>query len=95
MLLREYVIIQVTLFVSFQTPLISTDFAVRLVDGPNPYTGRVEVYHSDQWGTICDHGFGFLDADVICHELGYPGVDSFLPYGMIFCTFYIQSFISF
>ncbi|CAI8036273.1 Deleted in malignant brain tumors 1 protein, partial [Geodia barretti] len=58
-------------------PLISTDFAVRLVDGPNPYTGRVEVYHSDQWGTICDHGFDYVDADVVCHELGYPGVASF------------------
>ena len=51
------------------------DFAVRLVDGTHTYNGRVEVYHSDEWGTICDDSFGFEEAVVICHELGYPGAD--------------------
>ena len=49
---------------------------VRLVDGPNPYTGRVEVYISTdglgRWGTICDGNWDIQDAKVVCHELGYP-----------------------
>ena len=49
---------------------------VRLVDGPNPYTGRVEVYISTDgvgvWGTICDDSWDIEDARVVCHQLGYP-----------------------
>ena len=49
---------------------------VRLVDGPDPYTGRVEVYTSTgglgRWGTICDDSWDIQDARVVCHELGYP-----------------------
>jgi len=52
---------------------------VRLVDGPNPHSGRVEVYTNStggldnaQWGTVCDANWNFLNARVICHQLGYP-----------------------
>ena len=55
--------------------IYTADFAVRLVDGTHTYNGRVEVYHSDEWGTICDDSFGFEEAVVICHELGYPGAE--------------------
>ena len=53
-----------------------------MVDGPNQYSGRVEIYnihyHSSlvdlqQWGTICDiySQWTVEDATVVCRSLGY------------------------
>ncbi|XP_063960668.1 uncharacterized protein LOC129267820 [Lytechinus pictus] len=47
---------------------------VRLRGGIYPGEGRLEIYLGDNWGTVCDDGFTFNEANVVCRQLGYPGV---------------------
>ena len=44
--------------------------AIRLREG-TATSGRVEICNNAVWGTVCDDGFGSLDAQVACVQLGF------------------------
>ena len=49
------------------------DYSIRLINGPGleHYEGRVEVYHSGEWKSVCDDGWDWEESDVVCKSLNY------------------------
>ena len=56
----------------------TADGDLRIIGGASHNEGRLEVYHDDEWGTICDDFFWRKDAKVACKQLGYSGAEAVL-----------------
>ncbi len=69
--IKMHILIIFACFIS--ESIVSHSAPVRLVNGPTELSGRVEVNHDGQYGTVCDDGFDQNAAQVVCHQLGLSG----------------------
>ena len=49
------------------------DGDIRLVNSPagRNSSGRLEICVNEDWSTVCDMGWGTVDANVACRQLGF------------------------
>ena len=56
--------------IQFSFPLFLYPESIRLVNGRSECSGRLEISHNGEWGTICDDEWEMSNTDVVCRQLG-------------------------
>ncbi|XP_029473787.1 scavenger receptor cysteine-rich type 1 protein M130-like [Rhinatrema bivittatum] len=58
------------LCISIMGFIMRTDhFELRLMNGPHRCAGRVEIFHDNSWGTVCEDAWDIQDAAVVCKQM--------------------------
>ncbi|XP_046141163.1 protein bark beetle isoform X2 [Osmia bicornis bicornis] len=54
---------------------VESPLSIRLVDGPTPSEGRLELFHRGQWRAVCTNSRNWTRADLetACRQLGFQG----------------------
>lgn len=61
-----YVKLTLTCIITFNNDCsLQSELLVRLADGPDSLSGRVELRQNGIWGTVCDDDFGPEEATVL------------------------------
>ncbi|XP_068144601.1 lysyl oxidase homolog 2B [Drosophila tropicalis] len=55
--------------------------ALRLVGGETEYEGNIEVLHNHKWGAICDDEWDAAEGEIVCRQLGFPGMQRYTRSG--------------
>ncbi|XP_023207452.1 scavenger receptor cysteine-rich type 1 protein M130-like [Xiphophorus maculatus] len=55
---------------NYQSHEIICSDSVRLVQGTNRCSGRLEVKTNQSWSSVCEKDFDLQDAEVVCREIG-------------------------
>lgn len=50
---------------------------LRLNGANAEYHGRLEIFHHDEWGTVCDNGWSINEENVACRQLGFTEAYSY------------------
>ncbi len=54
------------------------DGEIRIAGGLSSHEGRVEVCLNQAWGTVCDRSWSTEDSNVVCGQLGFLPLGTFV-----------------
>lgn len=80
-----------TVFFSSQISAALHAEPLRLIGGPNRYSGNLEIFYNNTWGSICDDSFNEKAANVACRQLGFSKASNWIKdYGVIKSPYWLD-----